>query len=143
MLVEDLMTTDVVTVHAEGTLRDATEALLDNGVGSVIVVDDDENPVGIVTETDVLEGCYRTGERLEALSVAHLSHRAVIITTPTSTVNHLAYRMAEEDVKKVPVMDDLDLVGIVTLTDVVWALSDIRKEAASIHERREEWDPNR
>ncbi len=142
MLVEDVMTTDVVTVSHEATLRAAVEQLLTERVGSVIVVDDDGYPVGMVTETDVLRAAYETGAPLEAIAVADLSHRAVVTTRPDRTVRHVARKMTEEGVKKVPVMDGIDLVGMVTLTDIVWRLSDIRKEATELAEMPDEWGPN-
>ena len=61
---------------------------------------------------------------------------------PDETVQHVARRMADEGVKKVPVMDDIDLVGIVTLTDIVWHLSDLRSEAAEFAEMGREWGPH-
>lgn len=53
----------------------------------------------------------------------------------------IARQMADEDVKKVPVMEDLDLVGIVTLTDIVWHLSEIRKEVTALEDANSQWTP--
>jgi len=142
MLVQNLMTTDVVTVHREATLRDAVEQLLGQEVGSAIAMSDESNPIGIVTETDVLHAAYRTRDPLGEISVSELSNRPVVTTKPETTVQTVARKMADEEVKKVPVMDDLDLVGIVTLTDIVWHLSEIRKEAAALEEAHSQWDPD-
>ena len=142
MHVKEVMTTDVVTVHHEATLREAVERLLSESVGSVIVVDDSDAPVGIVTETDVLRATYKTGAPLSEIAVADLSHQPVVTTAPNRTVNHVAYVMAKEEVKKVPVMEDMELVGMITLTDIVWRLSDIRQEATEDAEMPSDWDPN-
>lgn len=142
MLVEDLMTTDVVTAAHDATLRAAVEQLLSEGVGSVIVVDGDGYPVGMVTESDALRAAYETGLPLDEIAVADLSHRAVVTTPPDRTVQSVARRMAEEGVKKVPVMDGIELVGMITLTDVVWHLSEIRKEATELAEMPDQWGPN-
>lgn len=142
MLVQDLMTTDVVTVEKGATLREAVGELLGQQVGSVIVVDDDGNPGGIVTETDVLHAAYQSRDSLVDIAVTDLSHQPVVTTKPSRTVQTVARQMAEEDVKKVPVLDDLELVGIVTLTDVVWHLSEIREEAESLGDAHSRWDPN-
>lgn len=48
--------------------------------------------------------------------------------------------MADEDVKTVLVTEELEILGIVTLTDFVWHPSDLREEAAAIAE--DEWDPH-
>ncbi len=141
MLVKDVMSTDVVTVPASGTLREAVERLLAEDVGSVIVQSEDGNPVGIVTESDVLRALFRTGNPLADVDVADLTHRPLVTTKPTTTVPYVASRMAAKDVKKAPVMDDLDLVGIVTMTDIVRHIPGIRREATEHGESQQRWTP--
>lgn len=135
------MSTEVVTVPKSASLHDAVSQLLDHGVGSVVVTGDGGHPVGIVTESDALRAAHATGDPLPAIAVADLSHRPVVTTEPSATVEGLARTMADESVKKVPVMDDLDLVGMVTLTDVVWHLSDLRRQATGYGEAFSRWDP--
>ena len=141
MLVEDLMSTEVVTVSGDGSLRDAVARMLEASVGSAVVVNADGDPTGILTETDLLRAGYETDLPLSEIPVSKLSHRPVVTTKPTATVTYVAHRMAKNDVKKVPVMDGLDLVGMITLTDIVWHLADIRKEASDL--ARRDWDPHR
>jgi CBS domain-containing protein len=139
VLVEKLMSTDVVTVDVGATLADAVERQLKAGVGSVVVLDDGD-PCGIVTEHDALAAALRTGRPFGEIPVAKLAHGAVVTTGPERTVQRVARRMADEQVKKVPVLDGLDLVGILTLTDVVYHLSDIRTEASELEAARERWE---
>jgi CBS domain-containing protein len=142
MFVRDLMSTDVVTVPLATTVHDAAGRLLDSGVGSVIVVDDDGAPVGILTESDLISAGYRTERPFTDIDVADAGRKPVITTKPTASVSLVAGRMADNDVKKVPVMEELDLVGVITLTDIVWHLSDIRKEASDLERASDKWDPN-
>ena len=142
MQVRELMSTAVVTVDVEATLADAAGKLLDAGVGSVVVVDADGNPLGILTESDVLEAARDTGSALQAIDVRDVGHRAVVTTTPSRAVTTAARVMAKEGVKKVPVLDGVDLVGIVTLTDIVWALPSLRAEATGIEAVHEQWSPH-
>lgn len=139
MLVRELMSTDVVTCHEEATLREAVGKLCEHGVGSVIVLDDDGHPVGMVTETDALQAGYDTDRPFSEIRVGDLSHRAVVTVAPEKTVQHVARKMSEEGVKKVPVMDHLELLGIVTLTDIVWKLPELRSEAADLASPPREW----
>jgi CBS domain-containing protein len=138
MLVRDVMTTDIVTVPVEATLADAVERLLVNEVGSVVVLAD-ENPTGIVTETDALCAAHETGEPLADIDLRRFCEGPVATTTPDRTVQSVARRMAEEGVKKFPVLADLDLIGMVTLTDIVYHLSDIRTEAQALADRHYDW----
>lgn len=141
MQVRDIMSTDVVTVPAGTTVADAVDRLLDNGVGSVIVVDD-ETPVGIVTESDALRVALDTGKALGDIGIREVGHPAVVTTIPSKSIATVARVMADEEVKKIPVMDGIDLVGIVTLTDIVWELPAIRQEHNNIATVREEWSPD-
>lgn len=130
MLVRELMTTDVVTVGVDATLDDAVGNLLSAGVGSVVVVDG-ETPTGIVTETDALEAAHDRGRPFDGIAVRDLAHPPLVTTDPDRTVQRVARTMAEEGVKKVVVTEGLSILGIVTLTDVVYHVADLRKEAAA------------
>jgi CBS domain-containing protein len=141
MQVRELMSTEVVTVPADGTVGDAFDRLLDHGIGSVIVVDGDGNPAGIVTESDVLRVARERGEPLGDIDVGAAGQSPVVTTTPSTAVATVARLMAEEGVKKVPVLDGIDLVGILTLTDIVWQLPTLRRELADAEGLREEWGP--
>ena len=134
------MSTDVVTTTVDATVATATDRLLDAGVGSIIVVEDGD-PVGILTESDILRAARDTGRPLGDIEVRDIGHRPVVTTTPSKAVTTVARLMTDEGVKKVPVMDGLDLVGIVTLTDIVWALPSLRGETTAIAAVREEWSP--
>ncbi|MBX0294446.1 CBS domain-containing protein [Haloarcula nitratireducens] len=140
MLVRDLMSTEVVTVPADATLDDAVGRLLDEGVGSAVVVDGGD-PVGIVTESDALRAARETSKPLAEVGIRAVGHRPVVTTTPSTAIPTVARRMADEGVKKVPVLNGVDLVGIVTLTDIVWHLSDLRSETSRFEAARKAWDP--
>lgn len=141
MQVRDLMSTEVVTIPVEATVGEAVDRLLAASVGSVVVVDEDGDPVGIVTESDALQAARSTDKPLSALDVRSVGHRPVVTTTPSTSVPTVARQMADEGVKKVPVLDGLELVGIVTLTDIVWHLTSLRQETAAAETVREAWNP--
>lgn len=138
MLVREVMSTELVTVAVGATLHDAVGRLLAAGVGSVIVVDDG-TPVGLMTETDALETAHASGEPLAAIGLRSFCEGAIVTTAPDRTVQSVARRMADEGVKKFPVVEDVEVVGVVTLTDLVFHLSDIRSEARALAERHYDW----
>ena len=59
MPVGDYCQRDVVTVRAEDSVRDAANLMRSQGVGCVVVIDDDENAVGIVTDRDIVQRAVR------------------------------------------------------------------------------------
>ena len=139
MLVSEVMTEDVVTVPVDGTLGDAVVKMLEYRIGSVIVTRDGD-PTGIVTETDVLISGSEYGEPFDATPLEEAMSHPLVTVEPDATVRAAVERMREGGVKKLPVVDDLDVVGIVTQQDVVFAHPLLLREAIHNEERRTEWD---
>jgi CBS domain-containing protein len=125
MLVRELMSTDVVTVDAAATVADAIERLFEADVGSVVVMRDG-TPAGILTARDALAALYRADAAPSAVSVTAPAHAPAVTTSPTRTAGGVARLMADRGVKKVLVLEEMDVVGVVTLTDIVGHLSEIR-----------------
>lgn len=140
MFVRELMTTDMVTVPADITLRDAIRRMLFKEVGYVVVVDEDGNPGGFITETDVLHAVYQAEPPPSEISVVDVAHPPEFTVGPNTTIGHVARKMIDRNERKVPVMDDLELVGVLTLSDIVAHLSDIRQDTAG--NSRNEWGVN-
>jgi len=138
VLVHEVMTTDIVSINVEETLQAAVELLLEHDIGSVVVTRDGD-PAGLVTETDALTAAARTGKPLAELSLEPFCEGGVVTTQPDRTVSGVADRMLEEGIKKLPVMEELELVGIVTLTDIVYHLSDFRAEARALTDQYYDW----
>lgn len=139
MLVEDVMETDLVTADIDGSLRDAVGAMLEHRVGSVIVTASG-NPTGIVTETDALQAGYLTEQPFDAIALERVMSDSLSTVAPTKTLRFAIQRMAEAGVKKLPVVEDLDLVGIVTMSDVTRHYGDIVREIHDLEHRRSRAD---
>lgn len=139
MLVEDLMSTDPVTCEYSETLQTAVVRLLDANVGSVIVTRDGE-PMGIVTETDSLLAGAASKRPFDRIPVADVVSHPLVTTTGDATVRKAVERMKTNDIKKLPVIDGLELNGIITFTDVAVAYSDSMREARELTEQRERWE---
>lgn len=137
MLVRDVMSTELVTCDVDATLEDVAERMLERRVGSVIVTRADD-PAGIVTETDLIRASYDAGAPVGDIPVEAGMSRPVVTIDADRTLRRATERMAAEAVKKLPVSDGIDTVGIVTLTDVVHHYSDLKRE---IHDlERRSWD---
>lgn len=139
MLVREVMTEDVVTVPADATLEAAVGRMLDHDIGSVVAIEDGHH-VGIVTETDVLNTTREADRPLGEVSVESVMSAPVITIGPDATVRAAIERMRAEHVKKLPVADDMALVGILSEQDVVYAEPDLHKEAIHLEERRLDWE---
>lgn len=140
MNVRDLMSTDLVTVPATADMQTVAERMLYNQVGSAIVTDEG-TPCGIVTETDALTVGYAADKPFSEVSVVAAMSNPLTTITPTASIREATARMVEEEVKKLPVVVDLDIEGIITMTDIIRNHTDIVREARKIERGRGSRDP--
>lgn len=139
MLVRDVMSTNVVTVDANASVRDAVGRMLEAGIGSVVVTKED-NPAGILTKVDVLRIGHEHDRPLSEIPVYAATSRPLVTTRSSEPVRVAAERMFDEDVHHLPVADGTTLEGIVTATDLLEAQDEILAESREHAEQREEWD---
>lgn len=114
--VRDVMTNNVRTVSSKATVMQAARAMARWKIGSVVVVDG-QKPVGIMTEGDVSK-CVAKGLDLAKTTVT-FRRRKLITIDPGEPLEVAAKIMAAAGVKKLPVMDGDELVGMITQTDIV------------------------
>jgi CBS domain-containing protein len=110
------MTRHVRTMDSKSTIADAAKAMSKWKIGSLIVMRG-EFPVGIVTEGDISRSVAKGVEVDTALQ--EFGKTKLITIAPGERLEVAAKTMAEAGVKKLPVMEDGKLIGIVTQTDIV------------------------
>lgn len=131
MLVRDVMTRSVTTVRASTAIRDAAELMAEQGVTVLPVVDEAARLVGVVGESDVLRGRVlhdpRAGGHHEGgapppRTVSEVMTREVITVAPWCDVAEVGALVAERGPRSLPVVDEGEVVGIVTRRDVARVL---------------------
>lgn len=171
----DLMTHCVVTIAPEASVSEAIARMISHQVSGMPVVDDDGRLVGIVSEGDflrrhelhtdgpprrwleLLQGPGAPAEdyaRSHGLTVDEVMSREVVSVGPDAELREIVRLMDEHAVKRVPVIEDGRVVGIVTRADLMSALAatlDARKPSADadgsvrekvLHEmKRQTWCP--
>lgn len=116
MKVNQIMTTDVQTVHPNDTITKAASLMEQLNVGSVPVTDNNRI-VGIVTDRDIVLRGVAKGEDAN-LKVSEVMTSEVKYATPNMDVHTVADIMAENQVRRLPVVDNDKLVGIVAIGDL-------------------------
>jgi CBS domain-containing protein len=139
MLVEDLMSTDIVTCDYEASLQVAVVKLLQENVGSVIVTRDGE-PIGIVTETDALLAGASLKRPFEEIPIKKVASHPLITITRDTTIRKAVERMKTNNIKKLPVVEELELKGIITVSDIAVNHSEIIQDARRLAEQRDRWE---
>jgi len=120
MKVRDIMAKNVLTAEPDVNLREAAEVMADNHIGCLVVVEGGK-PAGIVTDRDVLLAVADSRKKIDKLTVGDVMTHYVITTKPDNPIEKAIQLMIENNVKKIPVVDEGELVGIITMTDVVLA----------------------
>ncbi|MGP8126154.1 MAG: cyclic nucleotide-binding/CBS domain-containing protein [Nitrososphaerales archaeon] len=115
--VKDVMTGNVRTIQVKATLREAATAMAKWKIGSLVIADG-KKPVGIITEGDISKAVAK-GVDPAKTSVSIQKRKRLVTVEPGERIEVAAKMMAVAGVKKLPVMDGQELVGIVTQTDIV------------------------
>ena len=117
----DIMTTKVISVDISERVEEALRLMIKFDVGSVIVTDK-QKPVGIITERDVTRASLR-GDSLLKIPVRGLMSKPVQSVTPDTEVWKVFELMLKLGVRRLPVVDNEKLVGMVTEKDLTrWVL---------------------
>ena len=132
------MTVDVLTCPVEESLQTVAERMLRNGVGSLIVVNDG-TPTGIITETDCLYAGYAAERPFIEIPIIKVMSSPLHTIAPKKTLRRATQRMDEEDIKKLVVLEDMDIVGIVTTQDIITSYPDLKAEIHDVERSRSDF----
>lgn len=130
MGVSELASEDVVTVYLEDSLLDVADVLREEQVGSAVVLDANDDVLGIITDRDLVVYGRLFADALEQTLVNDVLSLGAVSVTPDVSVEALTETMREEGVRRVPVLEDGNLRGIVTLDDVVVHLAETSDDRA-------------
>ena len=117
LTIKDVMVTDLVTVTADLNVKEAVKVMNDFEIGCLIVVEDGK-AVGILTERDVLKRVVEKGKDPEKILVKDVMSKPLIVVNPEMGLEEAIEIMFKNKIKKLPVVKDGKLVGLVTFTDI-------------------------
>ncbi|HEY2218835.1 MAG TPA: CBS domain-containing protein [Gaiellaceae bacterium] len=115
--VKDAMTSDVKTAAPSQSLTDVARLMKQEDVGSVPVVDG-ERLVGVVTDRDIVVRGIADGSDPHAIKAGDIASRDVVTVKPGDDLDDAMRLMAQHQVRRLPVVDDGHLVGVVAQADV-------------------------
>ncbi|RKF15330.1 CBS domain-containing protein [Roseovarius spongiae] len=123
MQVHEIMTSNPTCCGADATIQDAAKLMADGSVGSIPVINDTGEPVGIVTDRDICCGAVAQGKGAET-KVSEVMSKDVLTTSPEEDVEGCCDKMEEKQVRRAVVTDaDGKCCGMVAQADVARAAS--------------------
>ena len=118
MIARDIMTRKVCTIHPEASAQEVAQLLDSQRISGAPVVDVDGKLIGIITEADIISKVNRDG-----LCVADIMSHELLVVNEETDVGEIATLLTERKIKRVPVVQDDKLVGIVSRADIVHAVA--------------------
>ncbi len=115
--VKDIMTKDVVTIEVEKSIFDAAQIMTSKGLGCLIVVDK-SLPVGIITERDIVRRIVAKRSSID-LNLGEVMTKTLITVDPDTSLKEAARVMSTNKIRRLPVLKENKLVGIVVSSDFV------------------------
>src|SRR5713101_4994095 len=118
MIARDIMTSKVCTIQPDASAQEAAQLLYQNRISGLPVVNADNQIIGIITEADIISKVDKEG-----LRVADIMSHEIISVSEETPVGEIAMLLTERKIKRVPVMQNGKLVGIVCRADIVQAVA--------------------
>ena len=136
--VSDVMTRNVVSVKPDTTLLDCAKVFVKNKVGSLVVVDK-KRLVGFITQGDILWALTKKSiTDLSKIRVIDISRRKIATIKPDATLDEAIKKMKKLKFRRLPVVSGNDIVGILTIRDILTYDPEIYPELDELDRIREE-----
>jgi CBS domain-containing protein len=126
---------DVVTIEPNASLAAAVKLLAEKGIGAVLILGADRRIIGILSERDIVLALAERGADALDEPVSGAMTRKVSTCNESETVANIMERMTAGKFRHVPVVDQGQLVGIVSIGDVVkHRLHQMERDSAAMHD---------
>ena len=116
--VKDMMTRKVITVDKKSDVCSVSKLMDENGIGSVVVTDGGK-AAGMVTERDVITKCVARGLDPKKTRVEQIMSAPLLSVEPDSDVVDAARLMVSKMIRRLPVIKNSELKGMITTTDMI------------------------
>ena len=124
--VRELMTPDPEHLSADDTLVTAAQRMRDADVGSLPICDDGGQVTGIVTDRDIVVKCIADGGDPSTVTVGSIASEMVYTVGPDDQIENALSVMEDHQVRRLPIVEDGKLVGMLAQADVARTMSEPR-----------------
>jgi CBS domain-containing protein len=109
---------DIQSIHPDDSVFDAIQKLASANIGSLMVIEDDR-PVGIFTERDYARNVILKGKSSPTTRVRDIMTTQVVYARPGQTIEECMAVMTEKRIRHLPVLRDRELIGVISIGDLV------------------------
>lgn len=126
MLVKDIMKSDVITISAFATVREAMHLMRQHSIKSLVVEKGNEHDAyGLVTYNDILKTIVAEEGDIDLINVYDICTKPALIVSRELDVKYVARLMVNMNIQRILVTSANELAGIITMNDIVGAILDM------------------
>jgi len=115
--VRDIMQKNVITIDQDKSALDASKMLSEKKI-SFLVVQKDNSPIGVITERDIVQKISSFDEKPSEFSLRDIMTQEFKWVNPEEDIENAIQKMLNNNIRRLLVLDDKKLVGVITLTDL-------------------------
>ena len=134
MKVSEVMTTEVESVQLNSTLEEVASIMKVENVGAVPVVDEDDDLVGIITDRDIVVRCVADGKSPADTNVEEVLSHELETIEPDADIEEAARLMADKQIRRLPVCEDGELVGMLSIGDLAVKTPQVHASGEALRE---------
>jgi len=147
-----IMSKEIVSVKPEESLGSAALLMKEHSVGSLPIVDEEKRLKGIMTDRDIVIRCVAKRKNPEAVSAGEIMTNRIVYVSAEQPVSEAVSMMATEQIRRLPVLEDGKIVGMISFADiarrdaspeVAEAISEISSEKLSDIEFVRPYEPHK
>jgi CBS domain-containing protein len=125
----------VISIEPTATLATAVKTLTDHKIGALLVLGPDRRMVGILSERDIVRVLAERGASVLEQPLAQVMTRKVVTCSQSETIGGIMERMTRGKFRHVPVLEQEQVIGVVSIGDVVkYRLQEMESESAALRD---------
>jgi CBS domain-containing protein len=126
---------DVISIEPTATLETAVRTLAERKIGALLVLGTDRRVIGILSERDIVRVLAEQGAGVLSQPLSQIMTRKVVTCTSSDTIGVIMERMTGGKFRHVPVVEQDQVIGIVSIGDVVkYRLQEMEHESAALRD---------
>ncbi|MBU3159902.1 CBS domain-containing protein [Clostridium frigoris] len=118
MKISEIMTKEVISLSVDDTVERAAQIMREYNIGSIPVNTDGRGVVGIITDRDIILRCVAEGKDIKMQKIREIMTSNPVVGDENINVNDATRIMGERQIRRLPIISNNELIGIVTLGDL-------------------------
>ncbi len=121
--IRDIMGKNIFTIEKDQTVYDAAQLMKKNDISFLIIIENDE-PIGVLSERDFVQKFCTTDKKSDEVKISEIMSYKFRWVEPTTEIEDAIQKMLNNNIRRLLVLDNKKLVGVITQTDLVSYLRD-------------------